>query len=88
MSPQPNLLLNPLQHIHQLLTELPLAVKTRICTECNWSLPTYYRKVKGAHISNAEKEKITFILFDQLQQTWQRCKNGHNPPPAPAAALS
>ncbi|HEU4555401.1 MAG TPA: hypothetical protein VFS25_21305 [Chitinophaga sp.] len=80
-----NLPFNPLQHIHQLLTTLPQAVKARICSECNWSLPTYYRKVKGAHISNAEKEKITFILFDQLQQTWQRCHNGNNPPPAPAA---
>ncbi|KAA2244460.1 hypothetical protein F0L74_00310 [Chitinophaga agrisoli] len=73
---------NPLQHIHQLLTALPLAVKTRVCQECNWSLPTYYRKVKGAGLSNAEKEKIICILFDQLRQTWQCCKHGDNPPQA------
>ncbi len=71
---------NPLQQIHRLLTSLPLAVKTRVCEECNWSLPTYYRKVRGADISNAEKEKIICILFDQLQQTWQCCKHGGNPP--------
>jgi len=77
-----NVPFNPLQHIHQQLTTMPQIVKRRICSECNWSLPTYYRKVKGAHISNAEKEKISFILFDQLQQTWQCCQNGNNPPPA------
>lgn len=82
MKPRLHSSANPLQHIHEQLMELPQAVKRRICTECNWSLPTYYRKVKGAPISNAEKEKITVILFDQLQRTWQHCQDGRNPPPA------
>jgi hypothetical protein len=73
---------NPLQHIHQQLVELPQTVKKRICEDCNWSLPTYYRKVKGGEISNAEKEKIIVILFEQLRRTWEHCRNGNNPPPA------
>lgn len=72
---------NPLLHIHHQLMELPQIVKNRICEECNWSLPTYYRKVKGGVISNAEKEKIVVILFDQLQRTWDHCKNGNDLPP-------
>lgn len=73
---------NPLQHIHCQLMELPQEVKKRICEECSWSVPTYYRKVKGGDISNAEKEKIFAILFDQLQRTWERCKKDNNLPPA------
>lgn len=72
---------NPLQRIHHQLIELPQLVKTRICEECNWSMPTYYRKVKGGEISNAEREKIVLILFDQLQRTWDHCKNGNDLPP-------
>lgn len=75
---------NSLRHIHHQLTELPQTVKKRICKDCNWSLPTYYRKVKGGEISNAEKEKIIVILFDQLQRTWERCSNDDNQPPAAA----
>ena len=77
---------NPLQHIHQLLTSLPLAVKQRVCTECSWSQPTYYRKVKALRLSNAEKEKIINVLFEHLQQTWKACKHGDNPPPAGGSA--
>jgi hypothetical protein len=77
---------NALQHIYQHLTELPQIVKKHICEECSWSLPTYYRKANGAAISNAEKEKIIAIVFAQLQRSWEQCKNGHNPPPAPAIA--
>ncbi|HEY0611531.1 MAG TPA: hypothetical protein VGD35_17790 [Chitinophaga sp.] len=77
---------NPLQHIHYHLMELPQTVKKRICEECNWSLPTYYRKVKGGEISNAEKEKIIVILFDQLQRTWEHCRNGNGLPPAAVVA--
>ena len=73
---------NPLQHIHQQLMELPQTVKKCICEECNWSLPTYYRKVKGGEISNAEKEKIIAILFAQLRSTWEHCGNGNGLPPA------
>ena len=74
--------INALQHIYRHLTELPQLVRAHICEDCDWSLPTYYRKAKGAEISNAEKEKIIIILFDQLQHSWEQCKNGHNPPPA------
>ena len=72
---------NPLQHIHHQLVELPQSARSRICEECNWSLPTYYRKVKGGDISNAEKEKIIAIIFDQLRQTWEDCKNSNGLPP-------
>jgi len=77
---------NPLQHIHHQLMELPQTVKKRICEECNWSLPTYYRKVKGGEISNAEKEKIIAILFDQLRSAWEHCSNGNGLPPAAVVA--
>jgi DNA-binding protein Fis len=73
---------NPLQHIHSQLIGLPQTVKKCICEECNWSVPTYYRKIKGGDISNAEKEKIIGILFEQLQRTWERCKKDNNLPPA------
>lgn len=65
---------HPLRHIHRQLTQLPQAIRDCICAECNWSLPTYYRKVKGDPISNAEKDKIVAVLFEQLAAAWQRCK--------------
>ncbi|WP_298736174.1 hypothetical protein [uncultured Chitinophaga sp.] len=81
-----NLSFNPLQHIHYQLMELQQTVKQRICEECNWSLPTYYRKVKNGEISNAEKEKIIVIVYDQLRNTWDHCSNGNDLPPAAVVA--
>jgi hypothetical protein len=74
MEPRTPSSVNPLSLIHRQLTRLPQAVRDCICKECDWSLPTYYRKVKGDPISNAEKEKIVAVLFERLAITWQLCK--------------
>lgn len=70
--------MNILQEMHSITVGFPTELRIRICKECNWSVPTFYRKMryhektesgnspnlKGA-ISNAEKEKIIQI-FDEL----------------------
>ena len=54
---------NILNELHIFFMELPIRFREATCVECNWSLPTFYRKMrtqdKGASaLSNAEKEGI------------------------------
>ncbi len=64
---------NELFDIHTFLSDLPKFFKGRICEECAWSIPTFYRKMrmdcnpdedgKITHsLSNAEKDKIHDVL--------------------------
>ena len=70
--------MNMLFEIHSIITGFPTELRIRICEECNWSTPTFYRKMRSTKgnesantkkikvsISNAEKEKILQI-FDEL----------------------
>lgn len=51
---------NTLMDIHDRFMNLFTMFRAKVCEECNYSVPTYYRKVKGKEksISNAEREKI------------------------------
>ncbi len=56
-----------LMTLHGSITAMPVMIRTEICNECGWSIPTYYRKVKGSaegqsSISRAEAEKIYSIV--------------------------
>lgn len=67
--------LNVLLDIHTQLSGLPVRFRERVCEECNWSTPTFYRKMRGRDkpnpnekgkvipaLSNAEKQKIIEIM--------------------------
>lgn len=68
---------NMLFELYTSLFNSSIEIRNRICTQCNWSLPTFYRKMKidspkekpeemsQFPFSNAEKEMI-ITLFDAL----------------------
>gem|GEM_PF-1041908 len=69
--------------LHTLFTALPAIFREYVCEECNWSSPTFYRKIKKkdtadpnnpnrviSAISKAEKAKIIEIgihLFEKAR---------------------
>lgn len=71
---------NALLHLHSLLSKLPVNFRGRVCEECNWSIPTFYRKLRLVDtttsagkmvtaLSEAEREvmlKIMKEIYDQL----------------------
>ncbi|MBV7533050.1 hypothetical protein [Chitinophaga sp. sic0106] len=75
---------NVLSIIHNRLTKHPINFRERVCKECGWSVPTFYRKLRlkdipdkeapfsiTSALSNAEKDKIVQVL-EQEQQDLQR----------------
>jgi len=76
---------NMLQDIHANLVNFPLRFRERVCEECAWSIPTFYRKMRAADkggteekklipaISNAEREKIMSVLDEVFQELWNYC---------------
>jgi hypothetical protein len=68
--------INMLLEIHTWLSNFPVLFRERVCAECNWSTPTFYRKMRATDkpgkekgkintaVSNAEKQKAIEILFD------------------------
>jgi len=53
--------------LHDSITTMPVNIRNEICEGCSWSIPTYYRKVKGtvegkSSISKTEAGKILFII--------------------------
>lgn len=78
---------NLLQDLHQRMINLPLTFRERVCIECNWSLPTFYRKMRPAQktikgekvmvvpqLSNAEKEKIVDVSDEVNKEFWEYCE--------------
>ncbi|MCW3462230.1 hypothetical protein [Chitinophaga nivalis] len=72
MSQEP---LNVLLDIHTRFSIFPVLFREKVCEECNWSTPTFYRKMRGKDkpnpnepgkiipaLSNAEKQKIIEIM--------------------------
>lgn len=59
---------NILLDLHTAFSKLPVLFRERVCEECNYSTPTFYRKMRGIDkrvdgkliqaLSKAEKEKI------------------------------
>jgi hypothetical protein len=77
---------NVLLQIHTLFSKLPVAFRERVCEECNWSIPTFYRKMRTIDIqlpdgkalpalSNAEKQKIFELMTEVYSQTNDDLKN-------------
>lgn len=73
---------NVLHDIHSRMINLPIYFRERICEECAWSVPTFYRKMRNVSktipgttekeqitpvISNAEKEKIVAVMDEVYQ---------------------
>jgi hypothetical protein len=62
---------NVLLTLHTEFSKLPVIFREQVCGECNYSTPTFYRKMRGvdrrvdgkliAALSNAEKQKIREI---------------------------
>ncbi|MEC5147601.1 hypothetical protein [Chitinophaga sp. 212800010-3] len=73
--------INVLLDIHTKLSSLPVLFREKVCEECNWSTPTFYRKMRGRDkpnpnekgkvipaLSNAEKQKIIEIMNEVFAQ--------------------
>lgn len=66
---------NILNELHLTMTHLPIILRDRICEECGWSIPTYYRKcrtnIKGEKpYSNAEEEMIMRVHLQTLKEAF------------------
>jgi hypothetical protein len=75
-TPEPSNMLGELQNE---LISIATVFRQFVCEECNWSIPTYYRKMRTADkpaaggkiipaLSNAEKEKIVQIYEVMIMQ--------------------
>jgi len=61
-----------------MLSKLPVTFRERVCEECNWSVPTFYRKMRARDIeregkiipalSNAEKKTILHLMDEVYSQ--------------------
>ncbi|SHN30741.1 hypothetical protein [Chitinophaga sp. CF418] len=77
--------INLLQDVHSRMINLPIYFRERICEECAWSIPTFYRKMRvilkagnsretiSPSLSNAEKEKIMAIVDEVYSSFWNHC---------------
>jgi hypothetical protein len=58
-----------LYEIQQMTTDLSVKIRGQICHECQWSIPTYYRKIRrGDKISIVEHKRILEIMSEALLQ--------------------
>ena len=77
---------NLLQDVHSRMINLPIYFRERVCEECAWSIPTFYRKMRSAlkpgsdkeritpNLSNAEKEKIIAVSDEVNKEFWDYCE--------------
>ncbi|MCF6404819.1 hypothetical protein L3C95_18110 [Chitinophaga filiformis] len=77
--------LNIVSLLYPKVVSIPLVIRDLICRECQWSIPTFYRKIRTGNkgevrISNAEREKILeivyVVLMDQAENIKDLQKNG------------
>lgn len=69
---------NVLLRIHTLMSKLPVNFRERVCEECNWSVPTFYRKLRLTDenaLSNAEKEMIMVVMQEVVAQLEEELKS-------------
>ncbi|WPQ64389.1 hypothetical protein SIO70_05850 [Chitinophaga sancti] len=77
---------NLMQDLHTKMINLPLTFRERVCIECSWSVPTFYRKMRPSTktvngekeqvnplLSNAEKEKIISVSDEVYKEFWDYC---------------
>ncbi len=66
---------NTLLELHTEFSKLPVVFRERVCEECNYSVPTFYRKIRGngmQALSKAEKVMIRRVgeeLVNELFNT-------------------
>ncbi|WP_143313655.1 P-loop NTPase family protein [Chitinophaga ginsengisegetis] len=73
-----NTSVNTLLQIHTMFSKLPITFRERVCEECNWSFPTFYRKMRIRDeerdgkvvlaLSNAEKTTILQLMNEVVAQ--------------------
>ncbi|RBL90446.1 hypothetical protein [Chitinophaga flava] len=71
--------------IHEELGSFQEKFRERVCLDCNWSAPTYYRKMRSASLpgsgrknsclSNAEREKIISIRKEIFREITEEIGN-------------
>lgn len=81
--------INVLHDLHSRMINLPIYFRERICEECSWSVPTFYRKMRAVSktipgtsekeritptLSNAEKEKIIAVLDEVYHGFYIYCE--------------
>jgi hypothetical protein len=69
---------NVLLRMHTLMSKLPVNFRERVCEECNWSVPTFYRKLRLTDenaLSNAEKEMIMAMMQEVMAQLGEALKS-------------
>lgn len=75
---------NILKEIHAKLIAFPNEFRDKVGVECNWSMPTYYRKMRVENstsaLSNAEREKIIALLGESLAELHGYFMNINNGP--------
>lgn len=77
---------NLLQAIYSITESFPHKFREKVCEECNWSTPTFYRKMrqenksgvqgknKKPQLSNAEMEKIVNVFDEVYTEAQENCK--------------
>jgi len=71
-----------LNEMHDRLVSLPTYFRAKVAEECQWSIPTYYRKVKGKQVgdkvvsvlSNAERDKIVAVFQEVIVEALNECR--------------
>lgn len=82
--------INMLLDIHSTFTKLPVTFRELVSEECNWSTPTFYRKMRGRDkpdpnnksriipaLSRAEKDAIikkTQVVYQELTDFMEKYK--------------
>jgi hypothetical protein len=70
--------INVLQKIYLAFSNMPTLLRDRVCEECSYSVPTFYRKLRSidqydgegrgtSALSNAEKAKI-FEMAEEVKE--------------------
>ncbi|ASZ09878.1 hypothetical protein KTO58_26545 [Chitinophaga pendula] len=71
---------NMLFDIHSMLFDTPITFREKVCEQCSWSVPTFYRKMKSmdrvsgkkliSALSNAEVDMIMKVFDEVYRDTW------------------
>lgn len=60
--------MNLLHSIYLKFCDFPIVFREKVSEECDYSLPTFYRKMKQIDsLSNAEKDKIISVTEECIQ---------------------
>ncbi|MFY0255458.1 hypothetical protein ACDQ55_16050 [Chitinophaga sp. 30R24] len=76
-----------LLYAHTIFSKTSVEFRRKVCEECSWSTPTFYRKLKalyeekpGGTLSNAEVEMIQGIarqVIENLRRVLDRVKSNY-----------